>query len=662
MRKKHFLILITLLLTTLIGLIGIAPQQVHADDPISYVPTSYQGKKGSYSGGSLDNLWEKDSLYFEWDVESTYIPPFFTIYEFKVVFFFDENVGPVNEIRIELSFHQQVSIQVHYEDGSAEGGTTWQGSWSVSPNGKEVVKIIASCIYFYPANPTCRFNLIRLYPIAIASPADGASYSEPMEGYYPGTYGFEDEIDGTSGTAIDFIDSASAYSWCKIQGSYTDTNNVIHNKVLHVEDMYRNYYTKVSHTFDSPQYLATIDFWFLMTNKYTGPVDKILFYATDDQNNIIFRLNMGDGKIIDSGENEAPMSYNKWYHIRIYFVSILPEGYYDWYLNDELQYSDVPCETSYVYTSKLVIASYDDYLTKGEAYFDAFGFDWEPGYTIGLNRKEGIFVDIKHTNIDNLNYSIDDGESIDIRGDFVIPFPFTRDHTIKVGGTSDGIPVESPPTTFSFDYGEKYAVLIWNGHMSGEWRTEYYSILWAEGFHYIFQDENPRKEDVAYLLSDVADIANENDIIFIYLFGWGYHTGGISSIIFFGLHPDHWITSTQLKYYIDQIPSSRKMVLVGSSFSGQFIEAFDEDGYIIMTCTDTESHGHIFDEYIPPTDFYHEEIFVDAFFDEITNGATSYEAFAIAQPYIKDMYENEPYDERQNPQMSDRCDIDFFGY
>ncbi|GAG53987.1 unnamed protein product, partial [marine sediment metagenome] len=41
--------------------------------------------------------------------------------------------------------------------------------------------------------------------IIIVTP-ENKTYTEPMSGYYPATFGFENEVDGTTGTSIDFVD------------------------------------------------------------------------------------------------------------------------------------------------------------------------------------------------------------------------------------------------------------------------------------------------------------------------------------------------------------------------------------------------------------------------------------------------------------------------
>jgi len=52
---------------------------------------------------------------------------------------------------------------------------------------------------YFTVNTTPYINIIT---------PENKAYTEPMSGFYPATYGFENEMDGTSGTDIDFVDYA----------------------------------------------------------------------------------------------------------------------------------------------------------------------------------------------------------------------------------------------------------------------------------------------------------------------------------------------------------------------------------------------------------------------------------------------------------------------
>ncbi len=259
--------------------------------------------------------------------------------------------------------------------------------------------------------------------ITIVSPGP-ITHTSGVLGYYPATYGFENEVNN-------FIDVVSNYGTCEIVNSYTD-----HNKVLHVEDSFSNRGMNFRHSLDSPVTSGTVEFWFAMTDVYEGLSDALLFYSWDDSNNIGFYLAMSDGQFIDAQSNTAEMEYNTWYHIRIDFdCSEGINGRYTWYLNENRQYSDVEMLSSVVDITQLTFRGYSS--SRGEGYFDAFGFSWDPDYFIHENLREGLKLSYSlnpSVSLEWAEYILDNGPKKELSGDKIFSLYDGGKHTLRIAG------------------------------------------------------------------------------------------------------------------------------------------------------------------------------------------------------------------------------------
>jgi len=103
-------------------------------------------------------------------------------------------------------------------------------------------------------------NLMFTYErkIGINTP-ENKTYTSPDSGYYPATYGFENEVDGTSRTDIAYVDSTN-----NIQSNcYVDIVNNFqgHNKVLRIYDANTAGNAEARNHFTSPQQSGTIEWW-----------------------------------------------------------------------------------------------------------------------------------------------------------------------------------------------------------------------------------------------------------------------------------------------------------------------------------------------------------------------------------------------------------------
>ncbi|MFX1344150.1 MAG: hypothetical protein ACFFBC_00095 [Promethearchaeota archaeon] len=470
--------------------------------------------------------------------------------------------------------------------------------------------------------------------IRIISPEDGASFSEPMEGYYPASFGFENDIVGQnpSGWGINEYINVEA----EIDG---------HKKVVKAMPEAAFDYAIMGNTFTG-QTSGKIEMWY----RCEVVEDFDLFYLYDTYQNVaikIERTNIGnwryhgrDGWVVfSSGE----VSADTWYHLRIDFDCELDR--FDFYIDGDLKVDHGLFFDWRNSIGEIRLASFSFDAFAYGCYFDAIGYSWDPKYNIGDNLKEGLFFDIEPTDADDMWYSLDDGDPVSITGDFVIPFPFTRHHTIKVGGTIDGTEVETPTTAFSFDFGEKIAILFWLDEVNGTHIEDYIEILENEGFTKFYCDMNLELGEFYSIFDQVDAYEDENDIIFLYLHGHGARSGDDTII---QLHPEiTWkYRATEFMIEMAQLESKRKMVLAHCCHAGGFVNYFDFEPYtVISSCKINELSRHY-----PSGEGY----FNRPFFDAIENGANAYQAFSIASAEVASS--------GMTPQISDLCDITFFAY
>ncbi|MFX0029869.1 MAG: hypothetical protein ACFE8B_11705, partial [Candidatus Hermodarchaeota archaeon] len=505
-------------------------------------------------------------------------------------------------------------------------------------------------------------------------------YTDPMEGYYPATYGFESEVDNTFPQYM--INDGSFPIKVKAEKNG-------HNKVLWFDDNGYSYRADCHNNFNSGRNRGTIEFWFLVSDasdrtgmqarqgtsnlfSFGSRYDKWK-YATATEIDLNIQKATG-------GDMESPLD-NTWHHIRIDFECRYSGSYmgldqYTWKCwIDGVESAEMPFSNNIAYADNFHMGTSSAHQYY-DLYIDALGYSWDNGYDLGNNRKEGILLDFEPDNLEDMYYIydredfVDPDNPVDIFGDTVIPFPSVRDVLITVYGKYNGEDVKSETLKFQFgsrysdsdDYVERISVFFWVGHMSGEWYYEYLDELAFEG-NFVdrqFSIEDPSPSEVKQVFNNLAASTDENDIIFLYLHGYGQYGWFFGHYSWVELRPAEWYPSYYFKAQMDRLSSTKKFVMACSSFSGEFINAFDAEDYLVMTCTDIYSHGHNFGA-TSGTDYDNEEMFSDYFFDMVQDGYNSYEAFYLAQTYIRDYFENDPPNQQQNPQISDRCDINFFG-
>ncbi|MFX1453891.1 MAG: hypothetical protein ACFFDB_00815 [Promethearchaeota archaeon] len=303
-------------------------------------------------------------------------------------------------------------------------------------------------------------------PINLITP-ENKTYIEPMYGYYPATYGFENEPEGTKGTALTFLDeyfgqSPAAYTDIKVG----DGPVAGHSKYISVSDSQAGTNTWGVHHIDNPQSSGTIEFYLWANNPTTvGSSTKrqyIYFRAMDDT--IAFRmmiflssekLQYYDGS---TWQDLAYTSPEVWYHHSIFFdCETGINGQFTWVVSDE-QGSEIgrvenqEFENDLSTIDEIYIGTHvSDY--RGHTKWDAFGFSWDPNYNVGDNLKEGLLIGFETSQSLNwIGYSLDGQDNVTISGNYTIATPVNGTHTIQVFGT-DSIGTNYQSDLRFFTYG-----------------------------------------------------------------------------------------------------------------------------------------------------------------------------------------------------------------
>jgi len=273
--------------------------------------------------------------------------------------------------------------------------------------------------------------------ITINTP-ENITYTEPMSGYYPGTYGFECDAVGTTGTDISFVDV------------YGHTVEVIeelegHKHILKIQRL--AHWASASNNFIN-QTSGTIEFWAQADDAY----QKQVFVLNDDGIAVLqFNIDGGYFKWIDKDlvwHDIKPCSDNTWYHLKIVFRS---DNTFDWYIDDVLEVDNQ--DTYKDMTNGIDQIHFKEFDGHAGWLIDAVGYSWDPNYEIGDNMEEGLLLSFeKNTFLDWMGYSLDDQANRAILGNKTFPMPDDGPHTVQVfGNTSIGFMVQSDIKHFSID-------------------------------------------------------------------------------------------------------------------------------------------------------------------------------------------------------------------
>ncbi|OLS26673.1 MAG: hypothetical protein HeimC3_07750 [Candidatus Heimdallarchaeota archaeon LC_3] len=386
-------------------------------------------------------------------------------------------------------------------------------------------------------NSSIKNSLSAVQPLILTTP-ESKTYNAPMSGYFPGTFAFENNIHGTTGTNIDFIDEyydTAGGDFVDIYVAWTDWDG--HKKHLQVRDAQSGTYTWGVHHFNSAPISGTVEF--LQSTTGTTGVQYFQLRANDDTTAIEIRYNLVVGKYqyFDGSTwvDIADISRDFFVHHSISFdCNTGVNGQFTWiisYVNgteigrvDNIEFvNDLnSIEELYVGTDTL------SYLIGTQ--YDAFGFSWDPDYNIGDNRHEGLLISFDtSTPYDWIGYSLDGNNNVTIYGNTTIPMPAAGSHVIQViANDSLGDWYVSDLRAFQTNYLEDHLPIIIDGN------ADFATQAGIEGWQGNGSQSNP------YIIEDYfINNASNHGII-------------ISNANVFFIIRDVWVNgSDQFGFYLD---------------------------------------------------------------------------------------------------------------
>ena len=266
---------------------------------------------------------------------------------------------------------------------------------------------------------------------------ENKTYSDPMSGYYPATYGFESDKNGEL-----------PFGWSEVQRptltyAYVNYEKDNHKKVLKLNDKNSTSggFLIVENSFEQQSH-GTIEYWvrttdisqYFLLNVRSGIETIILLYLTD-----------GKWKCRDGANDEVivpnmtdPVN-NRWHHVQIDF-ECSGSGYkgldpWTWKVNIDGRDSGLLAyyagrERSFLnYTVLSTGSSEYNY----DVYIDALGYSWDTNYQIGDNSDEGLLLSFENsTALEWVGYSLDSQSNKTIIGNTTISMPEEGVHNIQV--------------------------------------------------------------------------------------------------------------------------------------------------------------------------------------------------------------------------------------
>ena len=256
-----------------------------------------------------------------------------------------------------------------------------------------------------------------------------------MEGYYPATFGFEDDKQGTVPNG--WSDNSGSSCYIDVVDEHAG-----HNNVLRLVDGSSSYSAgALTPVFDESDH-GTIEFWIKMDD--ANDHHYCLFY--DTSGNRVFYFDFLYNRLYhNDGESKCIFEFgtindNTWYHIAIHF-ELRAAGNYKGLSQYQVKY-DIDgvesrvynCENNYGNIAQFELRTYSG-VESEIFYVDAIGLSWYDAYNVGDNKKEGLLL--KYDTIFNplwTGYSFNGQENKTIYGNTTIPFPNNGDYTLRIYG------------------------------------------------------------------------------------------------------------------------------------------------------------------------------------------------------------------------------------
>ena len=325
---------------------------------------------------------------------------------------------------------------------------------------------------------------------------ENKTYTKAMSGYYPATYGFENDADGNLPSSwlawpegnLKVIGEKDGHK--KIVEGYTQKSPVQNFGMI---NDFKN------------QTSGTIEFWI------QSSVGSYFLMLTRDVADTASAFTIFQNKFqYYDGTFHEVMSWtaNTWYHIKL--VIDCESDTYDIYINNVLMKENAPFQFNVDKINRFRIYSCTESGSQGYLWVDAIGYSWDPNYYIGDNLEEGLLLSYENsTNLDWKGYSLDNAANKTILGNTTIPVPHNGTHSIQVfGNETMGTMYESEKRYFTMDYIPINIFtpenITYTEPMSGFYPATY-------GFENDAEYSNPSGWTIIENLEYIVDVINEKN-------------------------------------------------------------------------------------------------------------------------------------------------------
>ncbi len=286
---------------------------------------------------------------------------------------------------------------------------------------------------------------------------ENKTYTAPMSGYYPATYGFEDDIANNN---------PKGWSYYELGGRgdiFVKEDMANHDKIIQFQDTGTSGGLIMEQFFnEGNQPNGSVEFWVRTDDAWKRFVLADLRLDPTPLTSSICFLQIHEYKFqywdtstyYDLGKGALS---NQWYHIRIDFESSLG-GYQNLEQQKWQIYIDGVKFGPYNYNNALNNAGWlrfesDPTDLNFNSYIDAIGYSWDNDYLMGDNAREGLLLSYQNsTALEWTGYSLDGLANNTISGNTTIPMPSDGSHAIQVfGNSSSGIKYTSEKRWFTIN-------------------------------------------------------------------------------------------------------------------------------------------------------------------------------------------------------------------
>jgi len=265
---------------------------------------------------------------------------------------------------------------------------------------------------------------------------ENKTYLAPMSGYYPATYGFENDMVGSDPAGWNIFEGAG---YVNVKD---EMNN--HKSIVEMYDNTNANHDELHNSF-SLQTNGAVEFWVLSDDvAQTFSIIILDDTATSVWGNGIGWLQIYQNKFRyedNAGWHVTTKTLNDniWYHVKVEFECStgnyhgLAQDTWRFYVDGE-EFGDF----SFAHDINNVSQVY--FATRGadnnyKCYVDAVGYSWDLEYNIGDNTQEGLLLSFNtFFTPDWLGYSLDGLANKTILGNVTFPIPEEGVHTIQIFG------------------------------------------------------------------------------------------------------------------------------------------------------------------------------------------------------------------------------------